>query len=190
MKLIAVTGRARHGKDSFAAPLIDSGLFTRVRFADPLKAMLTQLFLSAGVDQQTAERMIDGDLKEVPTPILLGKTPRYAMQTLGTEWRNMMGESLWLNIAEQKIRSCAKFGVHGVVVTDMRFPHEAVLMEKLGATRVRIVGNRATTAESTHASETMIDQLPVDMEIYNYGTLDDLREMTLLVSDGVKNCSI
>ena len=32
------------------------------------------------------EAHIEGALKEVPCELLGGKTPRYAMQTLGTEW--------------------------------------------------------------------------------------------------------
>ena len=46
-----------------------------------------------------SEEEIDGRWKEHPCSLLLNKTPRYAMQTLGTEWgRELIGENIWTHI--------------------------------------------------------------------------------------------
>ena len=47
--------------------------------------MLRKLLACQGADAEMIRRMIDGDLKEAPTPLLEGRTPRHAMQTLGTD---------------------------------------------------------------------------------------------------------
>ena len=86
--------------------------FVRVRFADPLKAMMRQL--------GPGEREIDGDLKEVPSAILGGQTPRYAMQHLGTEWgRNLIHPDLWVMAWKERAKQCER-----VVADDCRFPNE------------------------------------------------------------------
>jgi hypothetical protein len=67
--------------------LVNHRGFARVRFAGPLKAMMAALGCT------NAE--IDGDRKEVPCDLLGGKSPRWAMQTLGTEWgRKLIGDDL------------------------------------------------------------------------------------------------
>jgi hypothetical protein len=190
MKLIGIAGRKGAGKDTFALPLYSNSLFKQVRFADPLKNMLRALLKDAGVDAQEIERMIEGDLKEVPSPIFLGKTPREAMQTLGTEWRNMIGATLWTNIAIERIKKYARGGTHGVVITDVRFPHEVEVMKKLGGLVVRINGLVGANGFSNHASENQIDELPVDMDVFNFGSISDLHNVALGVSESVKGSNV
>ena len=85
--LLGIHGKAGSGKSTAAQVLIDGG-FKRVKFADPLKNMLRAIGLT--------DQHIEGDLKEVPCDMLLGQTPRHAMQTLGTEWgRGCIGGEFW-----------------------------------------------------------------------------------------------
>lgn len=193
MKLIGIAGRKGAGKDTFAAPLDakNEGQFVIIKFADGLKNMLRSLFRDAGVNATDIERMIEGDLKETPTPVLFNKTPREAMQTLGTEWRNMIDEGLWLNITDRRLKALARGGAHGVVITDVRFPHEVAYIRKLGGKTFRVVGNRvAENALSNHSSEDQIDALDVDGEIMNFGNIDDLHSTALAVAESVKGSNI
>lgn len=190
MKLLAIAGRKGAGKDTFAQPLIDSGRWALVKFADPLKNMLRSLFRDAGVDPQTTERMIEGDLKETPTPVLCGKTPRFAMQTLGTEWRDMIGQGLWLNITKMRIAAYARGGQPAVVITDMRFPHEVAFVEQAGGTSVRVVGTTPPNDASDHPSEKAIDSLPVAAEVFNFGSVDQLHTVAEGVASAVQNSNV
>ena len=79
---------------------------------------------------------IEGDLKEVPSAWLNGKTPRQFMQLLGTEFgRKLIGDdfwvSLWSNEAQYERR---------VVVDDCRFPNEAMAVRRLGGEVWRLTG--------------------------------------------------
>jgi hypothetical protein len=141
--VIAFTGLAGAGKTTAATHLIDRHGFRRVRFAGPLKAMMAALGLTA------AE--IDGDRKEFPCELLGGKTPRWAMQTIGTEWgRDLIAQDLWIR-AWQHAVSQLPAGVN-VVVDDCRFPNEADAVRAAGGWMVRIERPGAGTA-SAHQSE-------------------------------------
>lgn len=193
MKILGIAGRKGAGKDTLAQTLIvaNGGKFELVKFADPLKNMMRAMLKAGGVSPTEIEHMIEGSLKEVPHKVLLGKTPRYAMQTLGTEWRNMLGENLWINMIEQRLRSIAAGGAHGVVITDLRFAHECEFLRGLGATTVRISGGRSViNAASDHPSETAIDTLPVDMEVINLGTIADLASTATVVASKVNKSAL
>lgn len=162
--IIAFTGLAGAGKSTAAFHLVKSRGFERVRFAGPLKAMMAALGLTA------AE--IDGDRKEQPCDLLGGKTPRWAMQTIGTEWgRKLIGDDLWIR-AWQHAVSQLPAGVP-VVVDDCRFPNEAAAVQAAGGILVRIDRPGAGTA-SVHESEQ--HALPAVRTLHN--TLDEknLRE--------------
>jgi hypothetical protein len=162
--IVAFTGLAGAGKSTAAMHLAKSRGFERVRFAGPLKAMMAALGCT------TAE--IDGDRKEQPCDLLGGKTPRWAMQTLGTEWgRQLIGDDLWIR-AWQAAVDRLPAGVP-VVVDDCRFPNEAAAVRAAGGVIVRIDRPGAGTA-SVHESE----QHQIDAVTVLHNTLDErnLRE--------------
>lgn len=154
--LIAFTGLAGSGKSTAATFLVREYGFTRIRFAGPLKDMMRALGLN--------EREIEGDLKEKPCELLGGKTPRYAMQTVGTEWgRDLIAPDLWIrafNAALAKVPA----GVP-VVVDDCRFPNEAEAIRAAGGVLVRIERAGAGSGAAGHSSET--HQLPTIATITN-----------------------
>ena len=156
-RVIALCGLAGSGKSTIADHLIGCHGFTRVKFADTLKAMLRML----GLDN----RHIEGELKELPCPMLGGATPRHAMITLGTEWgRDMIWRDLW--VSNWLARAQAVLDAGGrVVVDDMRFPNEAEYAAKLGAVRLRVVRPGATAG--AHVSEAHAGALPVDFTVAN-----------------------
>lgn len=159
--LIAVVGKKGAGKDTLSEVLFDRG-YVNVKFAGGLKAMLSTLLAYQGADAVTIERMIEGDLKEVPTPLLQGKTPRHAMQTLGNEWgRKLIGENLWVDAMVKRLDTCPK-----AVVTDCRYPNELALLRERGANAIRVRASDEQAADA-HESEAHIDTLDVDAEFLN-----------------------
>lgn len=173
-QLISIHGKKRSGKGVSATYLQEHHGYQLVKFADTLKEMLRTLFRCAGYDDEMIERFIEGDLKETPLDILDGKTPRYAMQTLGTEWRDFICETLWVNIAVMKIKSLLDQGID-VVVDDMRFPHEMRAIKDLNGTIVKVKNNRLIDNEfSTHSSEIELPDDIFDVILENHDTFDYL----------------
>jgi hypothetical protein len=137
-----------------------------VSFAQPLRDMLHAL----GVPYTSMWAA-----KELPLEVLCGKTPRYALQTLGTEWgRKLIGNDIWVAAAHRAIQE--KLRRHGmlVVLDDVRFDNEANVIHDLGGMVVRI--KRPGYEYSTvHASERGVSPELVDETIEAEG-LAQLRE--------------
>lgn len=160
--IIGLAGRKGAGKDTAAAPLADMG-FTNVKMAGALKEMLRAYLRYRRCPDDMIERMIDGDLKEQPSRYLNGRSPRHAMQTLGTEWgRDMMSKRFWIDAVVDHAQDLER-----VVITDIRKANEVdFVKQELGGTVIRIERPGQSKAD-THSSETEIDTLPVDATLYN-----------------------
>jgi hypothetical protein len=172
--IIGLIGRKGSGKDTAAIALLDQG-YVVVKFAGALKAMLQTYLKYVGVSEPYIDRLIEGDLKESYLPAFGGRSPRYAMQTLGTEWgRDIMSKTFWI---EAFVRRCHQFPK--VVCTDVRFPNEAAAIKELGGTLIRISG-RTTDKTDTHSSEN-VDDLPMDAEIVNDSTIEQLHQRLLQI---------
>ena len=158
--IIGLSGDAGSGKSTAARYLIEKHCFTLHKMAGPLKNMLRAIGLT--------ERHIEGDLKEVPCDLLNGRTPRYAMQTLGTEWgRDMISNSFWGDIWEKTLPS------GNIVVDDCRFDNEVERVNRLGGLVIRIERVGLEKGEhSSHASEKV--PLGIHTTIINDGTIDNL----------------
>jgi hypothetical protein len=161
--VVAFTGLAGAGKSTAALHLVERHGYQRIRFAGPLKSMLAALGLSG------AE--IDGDRKEVPSDLLCGKTPRWAMQTLGTEWgRDIIGVDLWIRAWRAAVDRTLPGSC--VVVDDLRFPNEAAAIRAVGGIIVRVDRPGAGAGAAGHVSEGQA--LPADQSISNSGSIDQL----------------
>lgn len=157
--ILGVCGSIGSGKTTVANYLIDGYRFKRVRFADPLKNMLTALGLT--------QEEIDGNLKEKPCKLLGGATPRRAMQTLGTEWGRMcIDANLWIRAWSASLPKG-----RDIVVDDVRFPNEVKAVHDIGGMIIQIDRDGAGGL-TTHASE--MQGIKGDTVIKNNGTLDDL----------------
>jgi hypothetical protein len=171
LQVIGVAGRKFHGKDTVSRELVLHG-FSVVRFAGPLKAMLRAFYVEHGITAEVIERKIEGDLKEVPCPLLLGKTPRYAMQTLGHDWgRVLIAQDLWTESFNYRVGAVEK-----AVVPDTRYANEVETIKNLGGEVWRVEAKRRVpeNEHSNHPSEVAIDTLSVDREIDNNGTPEEL----------------
>lgn len=132
--IIGVCGRAKHGKSRLVHDLFD--FFTGVgrlprttAFATPIKQMLTAFGLSF--------QQLYGSEKEKPSPLLGGKTPRLAMQTLGTEWgRNTFDPDIWVRAWHLLVELDNVSDV--ILVEDVRFESEVRFLQNLGAILVEV----------------------------------------------------
>lgn len=147
--LVGLCGPARVGKSTVASFLVREFGYIPLKFAGPLKDMLAVL----GLD----EEQLEGGDKESPCAWLGGRTPRYAMQTLGTEWgRELMHEDLWVHVWRRRAMRHLGEG-HRLVVDDIRFPNELRAIQSLGGIAYRVVRSGHTPPASEHASEHALD---------------------------------
>lgn len=168
MRLVAFTGKKGSGKSTAAQYLLGRG-YEEIKFADPLKNMLRAMYATAGVTPEDVERRIEGDLKEAPDVWLGGKSPRYAMQTLGTEWRRMLYQDMWADMFYSRA-----VGGTFLVCSDYRFPEETPVLKELGCVIVRVTRGEAENSGDTHVSESHFDTLSFDYSIPNNGSKQDL----------------
>jgi len=161
--LIGIAGRARSGKDTVANFIIAAVGGYRYGLADPIRQMLVPLGIDMNDPYWKAHQ-------EDPIPAL-GVSPRYMMQTLGTEWgRNLVNHSLWLVLAYQRLLHSGP----GMVVTDVRFENEAAWIRKHGGRIIHVTRSNAAAIEP-HESENGVQVLASDLQLSNNGTLEELQ---------------
>lgn len=139
--VIGIVGPMGAGKSTLAKHLVEVHGYTRMSMATPLKNMLRALGLS--------EEDVNGPQahRERPSTLLGGKSPRFALQTLGTDWgRRMISPDLWVSAVQALIiqhqtraATAKKKQPHaGVVIDDIRFPNEWEMVRRLGGSLWRI----------------------------------------------------
>lgn len=106
-------------------------------------------------------------------------TARYALQQLGTEWGRSCFPDVWAALGVRRALAYLETNPAGLaVITDCRFINEARAVREAGGEVWRIVRPGAGLG-TAHPSETE-QQSPefealVDEDVYNTGTLDNLR---------------
>lgn len=174
-RLIGISGLAGSGKSTIANILVTDHGFVRVRFADTLKTMLCTLLLDAGLDEKTIHAAIEGELKGETLKALGWKTPRFAMQTLGTEWgRDLLGQNIWADIAKSKISKLIARGDR-VVVDDVRFQNEVDVIGELGGDVLRVSRDTNTKVEPHQSEFQELDS--AKHTILNNGSVSDLKQL-------------
>lgn len=178
LKLIGLAGAAGCGKDTVAKFLCDTHEFRQIALAEPIRKGIAAMF---GIPH---EYLTDRALKEQPLDQLCGKSPRYAMQTLGTEWgRNQLCLDVWLKVAQadidyhQKLAAANNMYLNGIVVSDIRFEGEAKWLRDQGGTIWHI--NRPNNPYATftgHLSEVPILIAENEPTITNDGDIDQLHD--------------
>lgn len=180
--LLGIAGRKRSGKNT-AGDVFVAGGYQELAFATPIKLMLATLLKYRGADKATIQRMLEGDLKEEPTKLLGGKSPRHALKTLGTEWgRMLIDDNLWIEAMFDASKPYKR-----VVVTDVRFPNEAGAIQACGGQVLRVSRPNNPLPPDDHPSEAQIDTLNVDHEITNDAASAEefQRVVALMFFDGV-----
>jgi hypothetical protein len=212
--LIAVSGHAGVGKDTVADFLVKQYGFVKIALADPLKRICRDVFdFDDGQLWGPSELRNEEDLRFVrqkkgclgtsdgqPVPkrdIYL--TPRYALQTLGTEWGRDCYKDIWieygLRVATKLLDGSGTYNakdgfvehgpleenevapvVPGVVFSDFRFKNEFEAVKKLNGVLLRIHRKAAEAQEvaggvASHASEA--EQNDVDDDFFDFVVHND-----------------
>lgn len=174
------------GKSTLAKFLEVEYGFKIVKMADPLKAMLRAYYESCGLNADEIYERLEGNLKGVPDPYLEGRTPRHAMQTLGTEWgRGQIGDEVWVRAFLTK-QFVLREQDNPVVCDDMRFPNEFETIYMAGGLLVRVSRPGIENPKAPwwkrifskrwrgHSSEGSLDHATFDFEAVNtYNSAED-----------------
>jgi hypothetical protein len=135
--IIGFVGTIGSGKGTAGEILAQRGFFTE-SFAAPLKDITSKLFgwprhLLEGDTQESREFR---ENKDIWWSERLGKdiTPRYILQTIGTEcMRECIHSDFWVACLEKRIKLNQDY-----VITDVRFPNEIDSIHKMGGKIVEI----------------------------------------------------
>ena len=153
--IIGLVGEKLSGKSTVIADhLVKNYGFKVVSHADPIKNMLRVIGLT--------DDHISGSLKDVPCGLLCGRTPRWAMQSLGGDWgRDLIHPDLWVNLWSIK-----SSGAGNVVADGVRFSNEVEAIKKMGGITIKI---RRPSIEggSSHSTERHVAGIRTDHEIVN-----------------------
>lgn len=108
-------------------------------------------------------------------PMLAPRSPRFIMQTWGTEYRRgLYGEDYWTKQVDSKVKQRLDCN-HAF--TDVREHLEIALVRQYGGALIRIVRPALdVTGQTTmtHGSETNIQSVPADLELVNHEGLENL----------------
>lgn len=166
-KIIGLTGFARSGKTTVAEYLTDAHGYYHESFAWPIREMVRNLL---GYSWGEFEAK-----KEAPVAWLNNVTPRYLMQTLGTEWgRNMIHPELWTRACALRIHDALARN-QNVVISDVRFENEAEMLRSLGGEIWFVYRPGIVLPLGAHVSETSIGRIRSDHVIDNDASIPALR---------------
>ena len=174
--LIGLTGYAQSGKDTVASILVEKYGYTRIAFADKIRDFLY------GINPMVACSPT-GYLQDLVNLVGWDKAKqepqvRRLLQDLGISARELLDENIWITTALSKVDKDAR-----VVVTDVRFENEAMMIKLMGGQlwRVKRVGFGPV---NEHVSESELDGYKVNQIFVNNGTLEDLE---VLVTTRMRN---
>lgn len=165
MKVIALTGKKQHGKDTvcqFIAELVGKENVLRFAFADALKRECADLL---GIT--VAE--IEADKARF----------RGLLQWFGTEWRRHDHPEYWVEqVHDHIVTASATNKGKLAVITDCRYPNEADMVKKFGGVIVRVVRlNCHPCPDDPHPSEQAMNAYPADYTI-TASNLEELKTET------------
>lgn len=188
MKVIAISGKKRAGKDQAAQYMMDycEGLHcVKENFADPLKrecADATGIDITEFYDDRPERYWLKWLGIGFLFPQLMGPARkerwRRLLQYWGTDFRReMCGYDYWTNKYKERIKELEEEGVDLVVTTDLRFPNEVETVKQLGGALIRVERPNLSTANAQHISEVALDDDPGwHLVIHNEGSKQDLRD--------------
>jgi dephospho-CoA kinase len=175
VKIIAITGLKRSGKDTIADYISYKYKYEHMKISSTLKSACEILFGFSLKQMETDEKdVVDKDM---------GITPRLAMQFFGTEIMQYkiqeimpgVGRCFWINLLLKNIGSNND---SRIVISDMRFLHEYTRMKEMHDIFViKVCRNRQGATQQTqdmHPSELEWQTIPENELIENNGSIQDL----------------
>lgn len=174
---VGIIGRARVGKDTAGAWLVENRGYRRIAFADPLKEAALKLDPIVYPVTRTDGRGIDGyrmsdvvradgwesSKDEFPEV-------RRILQEFGASIRAIDPE-FWLRAALKRVTEANEAGVPAVI-TDVRYPNEADSLKRAGFHLVYI--DRPGVPHLDHESEGALTAEDADYKIVNFGSVESL----------------
>lgn len=163
--IYGIAGEKFSGKDTIAEAIIAryarAGMKAKkVPFAEPLKQAVCAMF---GWDRS---RLEDHAFKETPEPIT-GKTPRYIMQAMGTEFgREILHDQVWIRLAGAEVQRCIDAGIVPIL-TDVRFVNESDYVRSVGGKIIHVINPETVTRTDGHASENGVPKMVGDASFIN-----------------------
>lgn len=175
IKMIAICGQKRSGKDTIANIICDNyPNYKNVKISGHLKDTLKLLF-------NFNDEQIEGDLKDIKDDYW-DIEPRKLMQFIGTEIMQYeiqkvlpnIDRKFWIKTFINKyIKECINDS-NKLIVTDLRFIHEYDELKKHNFIIIKVENNNLTNNDD-HISETEYLKIPSDYIIKNNGTIKDLK---------------
>lgn len=132
-------------------------------FANPIKNIVSAI---TGI---LVNKLDDEKYKSAESPIK-GFTNRELLTSIGSKFKVMFGEDIWVNILERdRINKLS----YNYVITDVRFPNEVEMLKKHDAIFIKVV--RPGIEEGDDISETSVDLCnDYNHLIINDDTLEEL----------------
>lgn len=179
-QIIGIIGKKNSGKDTIGNYLCEKFDYNRYAFGDPVKEVCKILF------SLSDEQLINRESKE-KIDDRWGISPRQMFQRIGTDFAQfqifklfpelkskLKYRELWVDIFE-KWQAKELNKNKKIVITDVRFKHEAEKIKKMGGIILKI--NRDGCSNDNHLSENELNSIPadfIDYTIDNNYTLNDL----------------
>lgn len=166
MKIIAISGKAQHGKDTAAHFLklcYDNKNMSTciIHYADLLKYLCKTYFGWDGAKDEAGRTL----LQEVGTGVVRKKDPDYWVRFV-VDFLKVF-DDIW----------------DVVIIPDCRFPNEVDYLRDAGfdVTHLRIVRDNfdspLTPEQQNHPSEVAMDDVVPDITVHNAGTVEEFWEM-------------
>lgn len=198
--LVGLVGATGSGKTTIARGLVARAGFVNIHMGRPIKDMLLALGLT---EQQVAGSPED---RARPLELLGGRSARFALSTLGTNWgRNMISPDIWANAARARIAArFAEAPRTPIIIDDLRFPNDWAVVQSFDGVLLRVrrpeveVSRRATDHlyhglrlqrlhrgdrllgwRPMHETEFHWPDAPANADIMNGGTPDALTDAVL-----------
>lgn len=175
MKIVCISGKARHGKDTLAGFLKDcfeerGERVLIAHYGDLVKYVCKTFF---GWDGKKDEQ---------------GRT---LLQRVGTDTIRAKDQTFWVDFVVD-ILGFFPDEWDWVLIPDCRFPDEITRMYRLRSDTTQVYNIRInrenfqtdlTEEQQAHPSETALDDYAFELTITNRGTLDDLRKTAEWIAD-------
>lgn len=188
-KVVGFSGLAGSGKTTAAELLLNEAVERRLKASKLSFAWALRQICKIAYPWVPTHHF-DGNKAQKESPIEgmpNGITGRRILQHIGTEGFRAMHPETWVRLVEYQIESSQSEDL--IVIDDVRFPNELEMLKRLGAVTVRCnrkqpeqapyqredsEGNLVWVTPGIHESEAHIPRLPVDIDIDNNGTFDEL----------------
>jgi hypothetical protein len=200
--LIGLTGPAGCGKDTVADLLVTHAGFTKIAFADPLRAEICDAFcidplylsrretkehamsclaLNKCADQAFVDRMVVHHLQRgISVNPEAPRSPREIMQWWGTDYRRQQAHNYWVSQTAKRIYGLfAGHITHRIVITDLRFDNEADLVARHGGLIWQVTRPGCDVATGAHVSEVTGEAFKPDAVLNNIDGIKHLQQLVL-----------